>query len=318
MLVDFVGNEESIKELEKNLDNKDLSHAYLFLGNEGVGKFTVAKALAKRILCDENESYYCQIADDFYHPDLKILRNDDKSIKKTEIDELVADSFKKPFASKYKVYIIDGFEDVTVSGQNALLKTLEEPEDYVKIILTSKNSKKILPTILSRTRIIKFNNIMEEEVIKFLREKENIGLENATLFAKLSSGSVNRALNYAKNPKYLNLRDEALTIFDRLLNKTTASPFREFAFFNENKEYLKEIFNIYLLFLRDIALVDLEINEDNIMNIDKINMIKKQNITAQKATVISDEIIKTMELLEKNTNFELTIEQLLINIGGMK
>lgn len=317
MLVDFVGNEESIKELEKNLENKDLSHAYLFLGNEGVGKFTVAKALAKRILCDENESYYCEIADDFYHPDLKILRAD-KSIKKAEIDELVADSFKKPFASKYKVFIIDGFEDVTVSGQNALLKTLEEPEDYLKIILTSKNSKKILPTILSRTRIIKFNNIMEDDVIKFLIEKENIGIDNATLFAKLSSGSVNRALNYAKDPKYLSLREQAISIFDRLLNKTTSSPFREFSFFNENKEYLNEIFNIYLLFLRDIAIIDLGLNENNIMNIDKLTMLKKQNITAQKATMISDEIIKTIELLEKNTNFELTIEQLLINIGGMK
>lgn len=317
MLLDFIGNEEVLKELDKNIENRDISHAYLFLGNEGVGKFTAAKALARSILCSDNDSSYCNVIDDFYHPDLRILRAEN-SIKKSEIEELIADSFKKPFASKYKVFIIDGFEDVTISGQNALLKTLEEPQEYLKIILTSKNSKKILPTILSRTRVIKFNNIMQEDIIKFLTEEERVGIDNATLFAKLSSGSVKKALLYSKDPSYLNLRDESITVLDRLINKTTSSPFKEYTFFNDNKENLNEIFSVFLLFLRDIAILDLDISNDKLINIDKMTLLKKQSLTAQEAILISNEIIKTIELLEKNTNFQLTIEQLLINIGGIK
>lgn len=317
MLVDFIGNNDVLNELEKNLENKDISHAYLFLGNEGVGKFTAAKALAKRILCDDSDSSYCSVMDTFEHPDLTIIRSEN-SIKKAQIEELISDSFKKPFAGKYKVFIIDGFEDVTVSGQNSLLKTLEEPEKYLKIILLSNNVRKILPTILSRVRIIKFNNVQEEDIVEFLQTKENVGIDNARLFARLSGGSVKKALLYSKDPKYLTLRDESISVLDRLINKTASSPFKEYSFFNDNREMLDEIFNVFLSFLRDVAVLDLDLEEENLVNIDKMNLLKKQNLSAIKATEMSEYIIKAIELLEKNTNFQLTIEQLLINIGGVK
>lgn len=317
MLVDFIGNNDVLNELEKNLENKDISHAYLFLGNEGVGKFTAAKALAKRILCDDSDSSYCSVMDTFEHPDLTIIRSEN-SIKKAQIEELISDSFKKPFAGKYKVFIIDGFEDVTVSGQNSLLKTLEEPEEYLKIILLSNNLRKILPTILSRVRIIKFNNVQEEDIVEFLQTKENVGIDNARLFARLSGGSVKKALLYSKDPKYLTLRDESISVLDRLINKTASSPFKEYSFFNDNREMLDEIFNVFLSFLRDVAVLDLDLEEENLVNIDKMNLLKKQNLSAIKATKMSEYIIKAIELLEKNTNFQLTIEQLLINIGGVK
>lgn len=318
MLVDFVGNNDALNELENNVMHDDISHAYLFMGNEGVGKFTAAKALARKILCEGNDSFYCNMIDDFYHPDLKIIRSFNKIIKKEQIEELIVDSYKKPFAGKYKVFIIDGFENVTISGQNALLKTLEEPQEYLKIILLSGNSKKILPTITSRSRMIKFSSVKEDEIIKFLISKKNVGIDNAKLFARISGGSVKKALNYATDPIYITLREESISLLDRLLNKTSASPFKEYDFFLENKENIGEVFNIFLSFLRDLAVLDTGLDEEYVFNLDKIILLKKQNINAQKAADISKEIIKTIELLEKNTNFQLTIEQLLINIGGIK
>ena len=317
MLVDFIGNNEALNELERNVKNDDISHAYLFIGNEGVGKFTAAKELARRILCEGNDSTYCSMVDEFYHPDLNIIRSGGENIKRAQIDELIVDSFKKPFAGKYKVFIIDGFEYVTTSGQNALLKTLEEPGDYLKIILISNNIKKVLPTILSRTRIIKFTNVSRREIEKFLLEEKKAGVENSKLFARISGGSVNKALSYSGDPEFLALRNESIFLLDRLLNKVISSPFKEYSFFSDNKENIDEIFNVFLLFLRDIIMLKLGLGEENIINIDKMALLKKQSVDVNQAIKISEMIINTMKRLERNTNFQLTIEELLINIGGV-
>lgn len=315
MLIDFIGNERVLKELDNNLINKDLSHAYLFLGSEGVGKFTAAKAFAKRIL-EFDEDNCCAEIGDFAHPDLRVVRSKD-SIKKLEIEELIEDAAKKPYKSTNKVFIIDGFEDVTTSGQNALLKTLEEPQDYLKIILISNNIKGILPTIVSRARIIRFKNVSDEQIKEFLMQKENLNEKSAKLFSKLATGSVTRALKYISDPSYLALRDKSITTLDRILN-VGGLPFKEYEFFNENREELNEIFNFFILFLRDIAFLDLGISTDSIVNEDKLNFLNKQNITASDAVKITEEIINTQKLLQRNTNFELTIEQFLINIGGVR
>ncbi|RVU53923.1 ATP-binding protein [Anaerosphaera multitolerans] len=315
MLIDFIGNERVLKELDNNLINRDLSHAYLFLGSEGVGKFTAAKAFAKRIL-SYDEDISCDEIKDFAHPDLRVVRSKD-SIKKLEIEDLLNDAAKKPYRASNKVFIIDGFEDVTTSGQNALLKTLEEPQDYLKIILISNNLKGILPTIVSRARIIRFKEVSNEQIEQFLINKENLNEKNARLFSKLSSGSVSRALKYTYNPEFLALRDRSIEILDRILN-VKELPFKTFYFFNENKEQLDEIFNFFILFLRDISFLDLGVDERYIVNIDKLNFLNKQNITAQDAVYIIEEIINTQKLLKSNTNFELTIEQFLINIGGVR
>ena len=317
MFADFIGNNKVLDELERNIETDDISHAYLFTGNEGVGKFTVAKEVARRILCN-NSSGSCLEADEFFHPDLMIIRAENGSIKKSDIDEMIADSYKKPFVAENKVYIIDGFDFVTVSGQNALLKTLEEPQEYLRIILLSNNIKKILPTIISRSRIIKFKDISENEIVDFLHENIGTGIDNARLFARISGGSVKKALDYSRNPSNVSLREEAVALFDRLVNGTSSYPFKEFEFFNENKERLKDIFNIFLSLLRDITSLNLGFSEDVIINIDKINLLKRQNINNDQALYIKDSIMKVIRLLEMNTNFQLTVEEFLINIGGVK
>lgn len=136
--------------------------------------------------------------------------------------------------------------------------------------------------------------------------------------ARISGGSVKKALDYSRNPSNVSLREEAVALFDRLVNGTSSYPFKEFEFFNENKERLKDIFNIFLSLLRDITFLNLGFSEDVIINIDKINLLKRQNINNDQALYIKDSIMKVIRLLEMNTNFQLTVEEFLINIGGVK
>lgn len=299
MLIDFLGNKEAKSELERNIESGDINHAYLFVGSEGVGKFTLAKAFAKRIVGDNS-------------PDLHILRG--KSIKKEQIEELIGEAQKKPFSGKYKVFIIDGFENVSISGQNALLKTLEEPAEYLKIILITQSLSKILPTISSRSRIIKFKDVANEEIEEFLVQNIGIDEKNAKLFSKISVGSVKRAINYATNPSAMSFRDKTFDIIDRLINLST-DPFREMDFFEENKENLDEFFNIYILFLKDVITFNENLNDEFYINTDKLSYITKQNINTDSLLRMYKQILKTQKYLKDNTNFELAIGQLFM--GGI-
>ncbi|MBL7575887.1 DNA polymerase-3 subunit delta' [Peptoniphilus asaccharolyticus DSM 20463] len=299
MLIDFVGNRDAKLELEKNINTGDINHAYLFLGSEGVGKFTLAKAFAKRIL-GENTL------------DLHILRG--SSIKKEQIEELIGEAKKNPYSGRYKVFIIDGFENVSISGQNALLKTLEEPEEYLKIILIAKSITNILPTISSRSRLIKFKDVDDEEISEFLVQNIGLDAQNAELFSKIAVGSIKRAMRYATDPSAIAFRDKSFELIDRLINLKT-DPFREMPFFEENKENLEEFFNIYSIFLRDVIIFNENIDDKFYINIDKLNYIQKQNISTKEVIRMYKQVQKTQKYLKDNANFELTIGQLFI--GGI-
>ncbi|CDZ75170.2 putative DNA polymerase [Peptoniphilus sp. ING2-D1G] len=313
--MDFVGNREVLKELENNLLSGEINHTYLFTGSEGVGKFTAAKAFASRILEPERKDIIYR--EDYEHEDLKIVRSED-SIKKSQIEELIIDSKLTPFNSKYKVFIIDGIEKVTISAQNSMLKMLEEPENFLKIILISSSTENILPTIISRSRVVKFRDIDRDELKNFLMRRESISEKNADLFSRISAGSVKRALRFARDPHYLMLRDKSIEVLDRLINVGNY-PFRDMDFFKNNIDNLKEIFVFFDSFLRDVVIYrDENIREKYLINIDKKAFLEKQSISAKRAVEISNDLLLTKKLIKENTNFNLAIEELLINIGGIR
>ncbi len=315
MLIDFVGNREVLRELENNILSGEINHTYLFTGGEGIGKFTAAKAFAARILEPERKDIIYR--ENYEHGDLRIIRSED-SIKKSQIEDLIEDSKLTPFNSKYKVFIIDGIEKVTVSGQNSMLKMLEEPEKFLKIILISGSLENILPTIISRCRVIKFRDIDRDELKNFLMRRESLSEGNADLFSRISAGSVKRALKFARDPEYLMLRDKSIEILDRLINVGNY-PFRDIDFFKSNIDKLNEIFVFFDSFLRDTVLYkEKEMKEEYLINIDKKAFLEKQSISSNRVVGISEALLRTKKLIKENTNFDLAIEELLIDIGGIR
>ena len=144
----FLENKSVINSLEGDLINKSYSHAYLFSGSKGIGKFSHAKNFARSILKETPEGIrFFSGIDDFEDADLFVVQKKD-TIKKQDIEEIIENSFSKPFSGSHKIVIIDDFDRVTAEGQNALLKTLEEPMDYLILILISSNMRNILPTII--------------------------------------------------------------------------------------------------------------------------------------------------------------------------
>ena len=311
----FLENREIINSLEGDLVNKSYSHAYLFCGSRGIGKFSQAKNFERDILKDDSEAIrFFSGIDDYEDADLYIVKNQG-NIKKEEIEEIIENSFSKPYSGSHKIVIIDDFDKVTVEGQNALLKTLEEPMDYLILILISSTMKKILPTIISRCRVLKFSDVTGDRIEDFLKKK-NITEKNARLFSRLSNGNVSLALKYSEDPELLSKREDLIKVLDKII-RNTEFIFDEFTFFKDNREDFAEILNFMLIWYLDLVYLKSG-REEKIVNTDKIDLLKLENISVDRAIKSYDAIINALVRNEKNINFDLNVETLLMELGGVR
>ena len=174
----IIGNEKNKELLKSIIDTNNIAHSYMFVGKESIGKLIFAKEFAKAILC-ENSEKPCNICksciefDTNNNPDFSILEPEGTSIKIDSIREFIKKVYEKPVVSNKKVYIINDSNYMTKEAQNALLKTLEEPPEYVTIILITSNENMFLPTIKSRCTKITFNKLKDTELAKVLEKQYN-------------------------------------------------------------------------------------------------------------------------------------------------
>jgi DNA polymerase-3 subunit gamma/tau len=194
---DVIGQESVSKTLSLALQNSRLAHAYLFSGIRGSGKTSSARIFSKSLNCDKGptpnpceECENCVMANESRHID--IIEMDAASSRKIDdIRELIEHTRYKPTIGRYKIFIIDEVHMLTKEAFNALLKTLEEPPEYVKFILATTDPLKLPPTILSRTQHFRFKKIGKKETSKhleFILDKEGIEYEKEALDILTRSG----------------------------------------------------------------------------------------------------------------------------------
>ena len=202
----IIGNEKIKQELSNIISKNSNSHSYLFIGTEGIGKKLIAKEFSKMLLCEKNslnnketlKGEYCnscKSCKEFSsnnNPDFFIIEPDGKSIKIEQIRELQRKIIEEPIISTKKVYVINDSDKMTKEAQNALLKTLEEPPNFAVIILIGSNENSFLTTIKSRCNIIRFKDIPDEDIKRYLEEKyQLINLEENII--KSFGGSIGKA-----------------------------------------------------------------------------------------------------------------------------
>lgn len=172
-------NNIQIKELlEKTIESKRIVNGYIFAGYGKTQNYKYAKEFAKMILCiEENQAKCggcrsCLMFDDENHPDYyEINKDKQETIKIDEIREMQTKILEKPIISQKKVYLINNAENMTKEAQNCLLKTLEEPPQFVTIILIANNENTILPTIKSRCTKLLFTEENEEELTSIEKQR---------------------------------------------------------------------------------------------------------------------------------------------------
>ncbi|MHB8106755.1 MAG: DNA polymerase III subunit gamma/tau [Candidatus Cryosericum sp.] len=200
-----IGQETVVRILKGSVDTGRTSHAYLFAGPKGTGKTTVARILAKAMNCDRGptshpcmECEHCRAIT--AGTDIDVIEIDAASNRGIdEIRDLRESTRFVPARSRKKVFIIDEAHMLTVQAFNALLKTLEEPPDYVVFILATTEPQKLPETILSRCQRFDFKRISEVAMFEYLQGLRNIEAPNITddalhQIVALSGGSMRGAI----------------------------------------------------------------------------------------------------------------------------
>ncbi|MDD3481281.1 MAG: DNA polymerase III subunit [Patescibacteria group bacterium] len=167
------GQKRAVNILKSHLASGELSHAYLFLGTEGVGKEYLARLFARYILCGNKKEDECESCKRFLksaHPDFNYL-DGSEGIKIEDVREIIESINLSPVASKRKVLLVTKAEKMTGEAANAILKTLEEPPTDSTIILTSTSEKKLPETIISRTQHIKLRKLLNADMKEILRKE---------------------------------------------------------------------------------------------------------------------------------------------------
>jgi len=202
---DLVGQEAVSQTLVQALDGDRLSHAYLFSGLRGSGKTSTARIFAKALLCEQGPTSrpceacpHCVMANEYRHMD--IIEMDAASNRGIDdIKELIEHTKYKPGSGRFKIFIIDEVHMLTPQAFNALLKTLEEPPDFVKFILATTDPLKLPATILSRVQHFRFKKIPPRLVkshLEHILHLEGVGYEPEALeiIARSGAGSLRDSL----------------------------------------------------------------------------------------------------------------------------
>lgn len=251
---ELIGQDQVVKSLKNALDVQRLGHAYLFSGLRGSGKTSTARIFAKAMVCSESISSIpcevcdnCKMANENRHID--IVEMDAASHRKIDdIRDLIEQTKYKPAIARFKIFIIDEVHMLTKEAFNALLKTLEEPPEYVKFILATTDPLKLPLTIISRTQHFRFRSINKNDIVRHLQyilSSENIKYEDGVLqiLARSGSGSLRDTLT---------LLDQAIIFSNSNLTKLSVSSMLGLL----NPDKIENIFNIILRCDRD-ALINI-------------------------------------------------------------
>ncbi len=323
---DFVGNEEALKQIETAVVTGDIAHATLILGPRGVGKRYLGRLLAQSILCEGKEApcghcHPCELltnGDHFgeNHPDYVEVVAEGASIKKSVIEDMIYLAQTKPYMGSVKVFLIDEFDRVTKEGQNALLKTLEEPLDGVYFILLSAFEDKILSTIHSRCRVIHCNPLSEETIEKALVSR-GVDPTIAHRAAFYSGGSFRLALIHSGDEIKSNQREELLGAYFDAAMKGNYYAFRAWQTVEKYLDDLDEIFYLLESWSRDLMVYYRTRDPKWIYHQDqRAEIIKTVEKLQEKSLTIYGEVLKTREYIEANGNKQLLFEALFLYIGG--
>ena len=228
ILDSFLSQGREMQLLFRQFRDKTSVHAYLITGEKGTGKKTLARLLGASLLCTSDGERPCGICKSCIltekgeHPDLIIIepgtplsmsvKKDRQTIPVEDIREMIRLCGVRSTEGNMHVVLIFGAEKMTVQAQNCLLKTLEEPPSDTCMILVTDQPEILLPTVLSRCRMIRLKAWDDDYVRKVLRERD-ISTKHIDAAVSASDGSVGKALEIAADDQYWELREEVMKTF---------------------------------------------------------------------------------------------------------
>jgi len=336
------GQDVIVKTLKNVIKNDKLSHAYLFTGPRGTGKTSSAKLFAKAINCLNNkdgdacnECENCKSFNNNSNPD--IIEIDAASNNGVdEIREIKNKVSLVPSMSKYKVYIIDEVHMLSIGAFNALLKTLEEPPEYIIFILATTEPQKIPATIISRCQRFDFKSISHDKMKQCLENiisKENITIDDGAIEEIINNskggmrdaiGLLDQASAFCNNNITANDIEELsgnisikqIRIFlSNIMQKEYNVIFDSISNYSSNGKDFALICEKIINYIREGILYKKKINTDKILDEDK-NIFDKLSDTDLYDLIdyLSDTLVKVKNSYQKELTFEVQMIQMIDKI----
>lgn len=312
---DVIGQDVSVDILRKAFVNEKYSQAYLFTGPEGVGKRRTAFAFAQILNCRElsmdfngkiidacDECDSCRKIKDSNHPDVELITVEEKhkEIRIDQIHELQKRIALKSMEGRKKVYILDDANQMNRDSSNCLLKTLEEPNEDVVIILIARNLYGLLPTVRSRCQILKFKTIPQNKIKGILTEKYNVDDDRASFIAELSQGRLGVAEQYA-GEEMEHVLELSMQIVEGVLQQKGRKEFPNY----------EKIFKFTDEICRDKG------DTLNLLNCLAVSLRRHfvKNPTNDLHKKI-ETVLNTQNLIMRNINMKTAVNDMMINLSG--
>lgn len=280
-LKQVLGNQNSIRRIKEGAAKNALPHGFIISGEKGSGKKTLAEYIAAALLCDEGPEKgpcgkcpSCVKAATFNHPDIiRVTHKKDQLLSTDEVrEQLIAGIDIPPFYGPYKIYIVNDAHLLNDNGQNALLKTIEEPPEYVLIFLLADNADIFLETV--RSRCIRIDmEMLERGVIEKELETAGVKKENIKEYAAFSGGNLGLALSLNEESGTGRLKDEITGKLKDIKNEDALEIFRTASELDRASE--KEMLDIMLLWYRDVLITKACQNKELYFENDRA-VVKKQ------------------------------------------
>lgn len=326
----IIGHEWAAKILQKHIAQNSVRHAYLFSGAPGIGRRSLAIRFAQAINCTNpiKPGLPCQTCRICTHiakgqqTDLSIVQSEEDSaiIKVDQIRALQRSLSLSPYEAKYRIAILNNFQEANPSAQNALLKTLEEAPKKVILLLTTDSVENLLPTIISRCEVLRLRPMPVDQLTQTLQEKWTVEADLARELAHLTNGRIGLAHRYIQNPEELeelhNWLEDSFTLLkqgnqDRFNFAEKITDRRRKA---NSKENLQQRYITWLNLWRDIFLAA----SGSTMPLTYIQFSTytreaASQIDVEEALTQMKHLEKGLEQLKANLNQRLLTENILLN-----
>jgi len=303
----IIGHQKQWQFLKRSAELGKISHAYLFCGQENLGKKNLAFEFAK-LLTGQN----------IPNPDLILIEPEGEEIQISQIRDLIWKLSLKPYSAPFKVAIVDQAHSMNSEAQNCFLKTLEEPKDKTILILITEYPEILFPTILSRCEIIKFYPVSETEIKNYLESKETPEKEIQEII-KISQGRPGIAIDFISNPKKLENQRKKLKELIKILNSDLVVRFNYVKDLSQNIQEVKEALNVWLSYFRNILISRLNLKPKQASSIQGSEKFKfgfeRDNYSFERLKNNLNLLQRTNFLIFKtNINPRLALENLMLEL----
>lgn len=312
-------NEQILHHFKQSVLKKRVSHLYLLLGPKGTGKEILAKKMAHMLISKTEDEHIFYLIDKEEHSNFFHIKKDGLSVKKQQILDLQEEFSKTSLQDGARVYVISDIETMSISAANSLLKFMEEPQNSQTYgFLLAKDSDQVLPTIISRSQVIKLSQPKRVDVMhQFIRQ--DITAFSASILALLTN-NVDEAVTLSTDERYLELEHMFESVTTHLLDLDYILPIEMNAYrnlLNTDRFYLTAFLTLMLHYVMDLnhAKGEEPIYFENLSSQIELQASKvSQNNILKLAQALKNSILK----LEANISIDLMIDLLSVQLSVLR